>query len=73
MADLAVRSSAANSAVNAADIIAESLTIQRESISGVSLDEEAIALVSFQRAFEGVARYMNVVDEMMQTLLSLVR
>lgn len=73
MADLAVRSSAANSAVNAADIIFESLTIQRESISGVSLDEEAIALVSFQRAFEGVARYMNVVDEMMQTLLSLVR
>lgn len=73
MADLAVRSSAANSAVNAANIIAESLTVQRESISGVNLDEEAIALVSFQRAFEGVARYMNVVDEMMQTLLSLVR
>ena len=73
MADLAVRSSAANSAVNAADIIAESLTVQRESISGVNLDEEAISLVSFQRAFEGVARYMNVVDEMMQTLLTLVR
>ena len=73
MADLAVRSSAANSAVDAADIIADSLTVQRESISGVNLDEEAISLVSFQRAFEGVARYMNVVDEMLQTLLTLVR
>lgn len=73
MADLAVRSSAANSAVDAADIIAESLTVQRESISGVNLDEEAISMVSFQRAFQGVARYMNVVDDMLQTLLTLVR
>jgi len=73
MADLAVRSSAAKSSVDAADTIAQSLTVQRESISGVNLDEEAVAMVSFQRAFEGVSRYMNVVDQMLQTLLTLVR
>lgn len=73
MASLAVSASAVNSADEAANVIFDSLTAQRESISGVNLDEEAVALMSFQRAYEGVARYMNVVDEMMQTLLSLVR
>ncbi|MCG8404320.1 MAG: flagellar hook-associated protein FlgK [Phycisphaerales bacterium] len=73
MANIAVSSSAATSATEAAEIIFESLTVQRESISGVNLDEEAVALISFQRAYEGAARYMRVVDEMLQTLLTLVR
>ena len=73
MASLAVSSSAVNSADEAARIIFDSLTVQRESISGVNLDEEAVAMITFQRAFEGAARYMRVVDEMMQTLLTLVR
>ncbi len=73
MANLAVSASAVNSADEAANVIFDSLTVQRESISGVNLDEEAVALMSFQRAYEGVARYMRVVDDMMQTLLTLVR
>lgn len=73
MAGIAVSASAAASADEASNVIFESLTVQRESISGVNLDEEAVALVSFQRAYEGTARYMRVVDEMLQTLLSLVR
>jgi flagellar hook-associated protein 1 FlgK len=70
---MAVSGSAARSAMQAADIIFDSLTAQRESISGVNLDEEAVSLISYQRAYEGAARYMNVVDEMLQVLLSLVR
>lgn len=70
---LAVDSSSANSSVAASTTILDSLSAQRESISGVSLDEEAVAMMSYQRAFQGAARFINVVDEMMQTLLSLVR
>lgn len=73
MANIAVSSSAAIGATEAAQVIFESLTVQRESISGVNLDEEAVSLISFQRAYEGAARYMRVVDEMLQTLLTLVR
>ncbi|MFQ5502221.1 MAG: flagellar hook-associated protein FlgK [Phycisphaerae bacterium] len=73
MATLAVSASSIDSANDAAGIIFDSLTVQRESISGVNLDEEAVSLISFQRAYEGAARYMRVVDEMMQTLLGLVR
>jgi flagellar hook-associated protein 1 len=40
-------------------------------VSGVSIDEEAIDLLSFQRQFQAAARYINVIDEAMQTLLSI--
>lgn len=73
MANLAVTSSSVRGANEAADIIFESLSAQRESISGVNLDEEAINLMTYQRAYEGAARYMRVVDEMLQVLLTLVR
>jgi flagellar hook-associated protein 1 FlgK len=70
---LAVSSSSAQSAVDASGIIFDALTAQRESISGVNLDEEAANMIAYQRAFEGSARYMNVVDEMLRTLLGLLR
>ena len=47
----------------------ETLEAQREALSGVSLDEEAINLMRQQRAFQGAARVVAAVDEMMQTML----
>lgn len=73
MAQLAVSSSAADGAEKASGVIFDSLTAQRESISGVNMDEEAVNLIQFQRAYEGAAKYMQVVDEMLQTLLGLLR
>ena len=51
----------------------EQLSGLRESISGVSLDEELTNLLSFQRSFEASARMITVADELFQTLLSLGR
>lgn len=44
---------------------------QRDSISGVSLDEEAINMLQYQRAYEAAAKFLKVADEMTQTILSL--
>ncbi len=44
---------------------------RRESISGVSLDEEAINLVKFQRSYEAAAKMIKVTDELLQTILNL--
>ena len=44
---------------------------RRESISGVSLDEEAANLIKFQRSFEAGARMIKVTDELLQTILNL--
>ncbi|MBS1792357.1 MAG: flagellar hook-associated protein FlgK [Acidobacteria bacterium] len=53
-----------------AAIIAQT-TAQRDAVSGVSLDEEAINLMQYQKAFEAAARFIKVADEMTQTILSL--
>ncbi|MBL8228761.1 MAG: flagellar hook-associated protein FlgK [Bryobacterales bacterium] len=45
----------------------------RASISGVSLDEEAVQLIALQRSYEASARMVRVVDELTQTLLGMLR
>ncbi|MCE3009803.1 MAG: flagellar hook-associated protein FlgK [Proteobacteria bacterium] len=45
----------------------------RESISGVSLDEETTNMIEFQKAFEASARVIKAADEMLETVLSLKR
>jgi len=47
------------------------LNTRRDSISGVSLDEEAANLIRFQRSYEAGARMITVADELMQTIINL--
>ncbi len=42
---------------------------RRDSISGVSIDEEMINLIKFQAAYNASARIINVVQEMFDTLI----
>ncbi len=58
--------------VTAQNAIHDTLYAQQQAISGVSMDEEAINLTKYQRAFEGSARFITVVDQMMQVVLGLV-
>ncbi|MBT6295626.1 MAG: flagellar hook-associated protein FlgK [Nitrospina sp.] len=44
------------------------LNSRRESISGVSIDEEMIKMIKFQQAYNASARMITVVDEMLDTL-----
>lgn len=54
-------------------LVENMLLRQRDSISGVSLDEEMTDLIKFQRAFEASARLITTVDEMLVTVVSLKR
>lgn len=51
--------------------ILSQITAQRDAVSGVSLDEEAINLLQYQRAYEAAARFLRVADELTQTILAL--
>jgi len=44
----------------------------RESISGVSLDEEMINLVQFQLGYDAAAKLISTTDELLQTLINMV-
>ena len=46
---------------------------RRESVKGVSVDEEMVNLMKFQQAYSAAARLITVVDSMTQTWLSMAR
>lgn len=68
----AVRVGTAQSQAESTRIVREALEAQRAAISGVSIDEESIDLLTFQRQYQGAARLIAVADELLQTLLSIV-
>ncbi len=45
------------------------LTRQRESVSGVSIDEEMANLITFQRAYQASAKLITVMDEMLAEII----
>ncbi len=45
----------------------------RESISGVSIDEETTNLIQYQHAFDAAAKVIKVADEILDTVLSIRR
>jgi flagellar hook-associated protein 1 FlgK len=51
-------------------LVVDHLTTRRESISGVSLDEEAVDMIRFQHAYTAAARVITAVDEMLDTLIN---
>jgi len=69
---LAVKTGAANSAVSSASLVRGSLDAQMQAASGVSLDEESINLLTYQRQFQAAARFIAVIDQTLQTLLSII-
>ncbi|MFN0199412.1 MAG: flagellar hook-associated protein FlgK [Planctomycetaceae bacterium] len=49
----------------------DSLQSQRSQFSGVSLDEEAIKMMEFQRAYQASARMIGIIDELFDVLLNI--
>ncbi|PID73644.1 MAG: flagellar hook-associated protein FlgK [Desulfobacterales bacterium] len=50
----------------------EQLDNYRESISGVSMNEEIINLVQYQNAYQAAAKIITTVDEMIDTLMDMI-
>ena len=54
-------------------IVESMLLRQRDSVSGVSLDEEMTDLIKFQRGFEASAKLITTIDEMLEIVMNLKR
>lgn len=69
---IGVDASSARTSLQSAEIVRQSLESQRAALSGVSVDEESINLLNYQRQFQGAARLISIADEMITTLLQAV-
>lgn len=69
---IAVQTAAANARVQSTQIIRESLQAQDAAVSGVSLDEESVNLMNYQRQYQAATRFISIVDQLLQTLMNIV-
>ena len=59
--------------LDAQQAIDDQVTAERESVSGVNLDEEAANMLRFQQAYQAAAQVIATADTMFQSLLGAVR
>lgn len=68
---LGVDSSQAQNMVKNQQALVGQLQNKSDSVSGVSLDEEMANLVQYQSAYQAAAKLINVINEMMATVINL--
>jgi flagellar hook-associated protein 1 FlgK len=69
---LGVAAQSANRASDTTTAVVNTLTDQRQSTSGVSLDEEMTNLVQYQHAFAAAGRCITTMSEMLDTIIQMV-
>jgi flagellar hook-associated protein 1 FlgK len=50
--------------------VMNTLFTARESVSGVSLDEEGVALMAYQKSYNAAVRFFNVLDEAVDRIIN---
>lgn len=63
-------SSDANRSVSNSAVLVDALKSRRESVSGVSLDEEMTNLIRFQQGYQAAARALNTMDDALSLLIT---
>jgi flagellar hook-associated protein 1 FlgK len=56
--------------VSNSNVLVDSLTNRRDSVSSVSLDEEMTNLVKFQQGYQAASRALNAIDDALNKLIS---
>jgi len=70
-AEVTQGSSVARAVADGFRVFEETLRGQQLGVSGVSLDEEAVRMISFQRAFQASARYISTLSELLELLVNI--
>ena len=58
---------------SAAEAVLETLKLEQQGVSGVSVDEEAMNMIIYQRAYQGAANYIGVIDQLLDEVIGLIR
>ncbi|NCB50710.1 MAG: flagellar hook-associated protein FlgK [Clostridia bacterium] len=67
---LATTKYSSTSILDTKESLLESIDTQRESVAGVSTDEETTNLIIYQQTYTACARVITAIDEMIETLVS---
>lgn len=70
IAEMGVDVQQANRMKEGQDVLVTHMLNQRESLSGVSLDEEMTNLVKFQKTYSAAARLVTMMDDMLDTIVN---
>lgn len=66
------QTAAATTQAKASQAVQDTLQSQRDSLSGVSLDEEMVNLMKQQTAYQGAARLISTVDQLTKDLMTIL-
>lgn len=69
--ELASKSQHANIMRESSELLVTDLEEQKESVSGVSLDEEMADLIKLQKIYEAASRYMSIINDMLGILMNM--
>ncbi|MFH1021839.1 MAG: flagellar hook-associated protein FlgK [Planctomycetota bacterium] len=67
---LGVQAAAMESMAGNQEDVVEFLSQEREQFSGVNIDEEVAVMITLQRAYQGAARYIAIVDNLLDVLIN---
>jgi flagellar hook-associated protein 1 FlgK len=68
--DIGSDAAAANRNASNAGVLVDALQGRRESLSGVSLDEEMTNMLRYQRGYQAAARALSAMDELIEVLVN---
>ena len=72
VSDIGFQVATTQSALVTNDALLDGLEQRRDAVSGVNLDEELVDLLAFEQAFAVAARYINVINQLSDEILSLL-
>ncbi len=70
VAQLGIEAQEAQRMLENQELLTNQLMNKQEAVSGVSLDEEMTNMIKFQHAYSAAARLINVMDEMLETIVN---
>jgi flagellar hook-associated protein 1 FlgK len=68
--DVGLRAEQAENQYRSQMAIISELRNLRDSISGVNIDEELADIIKFQHGYNAAAKYISVVDELLDTIIN---
>ncbi len=68
--ELGIQSSTSETLYNSQQAIVDNLQSRKDSISGVSLDEEMVQMMTYQHAYSAASRVLSALDEALEVLIN---